>query len=138
MGCGNSRGSVVVSRAGASMNAESNNNLHRDEGLKQGAKFDLTESLRFEDEDQDEDEDEPFCFRHNEIIKIFRLQLGRDDEQHCHAITVTDLSMCTMSKSSPWSSFSSLSSSSSSNLKLANCWISRRRKHGGFNHIRQV
>lgn len=42
MGCGNSRGSVVVSRAGASMNAESNNNIHGDEGLKQGGKFDVT------------------------------------------------------------------------------------------------
>ena len=43
-------------------------------------------------------------------------------QQHCHAITVTDLSMRTMSKS--WSSFSSLSSSSSSssNLKLANTY----------------
>ena len=67
-----------------------------------------------------EDEDEALCLRHNEIFKLFRLQLGRDDEvdlqQHCHAITVTDLSMRTMSKSWTWSSFSS----SSSNLKLAN------------------
>ena len=31
-----------MSRAGASMNAESNNNLHGDEGLKQGGKFDST------------------------------------------------------------------------------------------------
>ena len=37
-------------------------------------------------------------------------------QQHCHAITVTDLSMRTMSKSWTWCSFSS----SSSNLKLAN------------------
>ena len=50
------------------------------------------ESFRFDDEDEDEDEDEAFCFRHNEIFKIFRLQLGREDEvdstrlsrHHCH------------------------------------------------------
>ena len=42
MRCGNSIGSVVVSRAGASMNAESNNNIRGDEGLKQGRKFDST------------------------------------------------------------------------------------------------
>ena len=35
------------------------------------------ESFRFDDED--EDEDEAFCFRHNEIFKLFRLQLGRDN-----------------------------------------------------------
>ena len=46
------------------------------------------ESFRFDDED----EDEAFCFRQNEIFKIFRLQLGREDEvdsttlsrHHCH------------------------------------------------------
>ena len=38
-------------------------------------------------------------------------------QQHCHAITVTDLNMRTMSKRRTWSSFSS--SSSSSNLKLS-------------------
>ena len=37
------------------------------------------ESFRFEDEDEDEDEDEALCFRHNEIFKLFRLQLGRDN-----------------------------------------------------------
>ena len=50
------------------------------------------ESFRFDDEDEDEDEDEAFCFRQNEIFKIFRLQLGREDEvdsttlsrHHCH------------------------------------------------------
>ena len=52
----------------------------------------LIESFRFDDEDEDEDEDEAFCFRHNEIFKMFRLQLGREDEvdsttfsrHHCH------------------------------------------------------
>ena len=33
-------------------------------------------SFRFEDED----EGEALCFRHNEIFKLFRLQLGHDDE----------------------------------------------------------
>ena len=37
------------------------------------------ENFRFEDEDEDEDEDEALCFRHNEIFKLFRLQLGRDN-----------------------------------------------------------
>ena len=37
------------------------------------------ESFRFEDEDENEDEDEALCFRHNEIFKLFRLQLGRDN-----------------------------------------------------------
>ena len=52
----------------------------------------VIESFRFEDEAEDEDEDEPFCFRHNEIFKIFRLQLGRTTKliattlsrHHCH------------------------------------------------------
>ena len=44
----------------------------------------IKESFRFEDEDQDEDKDEALCFRHNEIFKIFRLQLGRDDEVDCN------------------------------------------------------
>ena len=41
----------------------------------------VIESFRFEDEDEDEheDEDEALCFRHNEIFKLFRLQLGRDN-----------------------------------------------------------
>ena len=71
------------------------------------------ESFRFEDED------EALCFRHNEIFKLFRLQLGQNDEVDCNKIvtpSVTDLSMQTMSKSWTWSSFSS----SSSSLKLAN------------------
>ena len=33
----------------------------------------LLESFRFEDEDKDEDEEEALCFRHKEIIKLFRL-----------------------------------------------------------------
>ena len=41
--------------------------------------FRILESFRFEDEDEDEDEDEALCFRHNEIFKHFRLQLGRDN-----------------------------------------------------------
>ena len=76
----------------------------------------LLGSFRFEDED------EALCFRHNEIFKLFRLQLGWDDEswlqQLCHAITVTDLSMRTIRKTRTWSSFSS----SSSNLKLSRYW----------------
>ena len=48
----------------------------------------LIESFRFEDED----EDEAFCFRHNEIFKIFRLQLGRDDEVDCNNIVTPSLS----------------------------------------------
>ena len=39
----------------------------------------LLESFRFEDEDEDEDEDEAPGFRHKEIFKLFRLQLGRDN-----------------------------------------------------------
>ena len=46
----------------------------------------LLESFRFEDEDEDKDEDEALCFRHNEIFKLFRLQLGRDDEVDCNNI----------------------------------------------------
>ena len=38
----------------------------------------ILESFRFEDED--EDEDEALCFRHNEIFKLFHLQLGWDNE----------------------------------------------------------
>ena len=41
-------------------------------------------SFRYEDED--EDEDEALCLRHNEIFKLFRLQLGRDDEADCNNI----------------------------------------------------
>ena len=37
------------------------------------------ESFRFEDENEDEDEDEALGFRHKEIFKLFRLQLGRDN-----------------------------------------------------------
>ena len=46
---------------------------------KNGSKKQLIESFRFEDEDEDEDEDEALCFRHNEIFKLFRFQLGRDN-----------------------------------------------------------
>ena len=44
------------------------------------------ESFRFEDENEDEDEDEALGFRHKEIFKLFRLQLGRDDEVDCNNI----------------------------------------------------
>ena len=37
------------------------------------------ESFRFEDENEDEDEDEALGFRHKEIFKPFRLQVGRDN-----------------------------------------------------------
>ena len=47
-------------------------------------------SFRFEDED--EDEDEALCFHHNEIFKLFRLQLGRDDEVDCNNIVTPSLS----------------------------------------------
>ena len=50
------------------------------------------ESFRFEDEDEDEDEDEAFCFRHNEIFKTFRRQLGRNDEVDCNNIVTPSLS----------------------------------------------
>ena len=39
----------------------------------------ILESFRFEDENEDEDEDEAPGFRHKEIFKLFRLQLGRDN-----------------------------------------------------------
>ena len=39
----------------------------------------LIESFRFKDENEDEDEDEALGFRHKEIFKLFRLQLGRDN-----------------------------------------------------------
>ena len=39
-----------------------------------------------EDENEDEDEDEALGFRHKEIFKLFRLQLGRDDEVDCNNI----------------------------------------------------
>ena len=48
-------------------------------------------SFRFEDEDEDEDEDEALCFRHNEIFKLFRLQLGLDDEVDCNNIVTPSL-----------------------------------------------
>ena len=56
------------------------------------ARITTIESFRFEDEDEDEDEDEAFCFRHNEIFKIFRLQLGRDDEVDRNNIVTPSLS----------------------------------------------
>ena len=49
-------------------------------------------SFRFKDEDEDEDEDEALCFRHNEIFKLFRLQLGRDNEVDCNNIVTPSLS----------------------------------------------
>ena len=49
-------------------------------------------SFRFEDEDEDEDEDEALCFRHNDIFKLFRLQLGRDDEVDCNNVVTPSLS----------------------------------------------
>ena len=49
-------------------------------------------SFRFEDEDEDEDEGEALCFRFNEIFKLFRLQLGRDDEVDCNNIVTSSLS----------------------------------------------
>lgn len=42
MGCGSSREAVVVSRAGANMNAETHNNIHCDKDLRQHEKFDST------------------------------------------------------------------------------------------------
>ena len=45
-------------------------------------------SFRFEDED----EDEALCFRQNEIFKLFRLQLGRDDEVDSSKIVTPSLS----------------------------------------------
>ena len=50
----------------------------------------LVGSFRFEDED--EDEDEALCFRHNEIFRLFRLQLGRDDEVDCKNVVTPSLS----------------------------------------------
>ena len=44
------------------------------------------ESFRFGDED------EALCFRHNEIFKLFRLQLNRDDEVDCNNIVTPSLS----------------------------------------------
>ena len=52
----------------------------------------VKETLRFGKEDEDEDEDEALCFRHNEIFKLFRLQLGRDDEVDCNKIVTPSLS----------------------------------------------
>ena len=52
--------------------------------------FVLIGSFRFEDED--EDEDEALCFHHNEIFKLFRLQLDRDDEVDCNNIVTPSLS----------------------------------------------
>ena len=43
------------------------------------ALYQTLESFRFEDENEDEDEDEALGFRHKEICKLFRLQLGRDN-----------------------------------------------------------
>ena len=51
-------------------------------------KRETIESLRFEHEN----EDEALCFRHDEIFKLFRLQLGRDDEVDCNNIVTPSLS----------------------------------------------
>ena len=53
--------------------------------------FELIESFRFEDENEDEDEDEALGFLHKEICKLFRLQLGRDDEVDCNNIVPAKL-----------------------------------------------
>ena len=45
---------------------------------------------RFDDED--EDEDEALCFHRNDIFKLFRLQLGRDDEVDCKNVVTISLS----------------------------------------------
>ena len=56
------------------------------------------ESFRFDDEDEDEDkdevedEDEALCFHHNKIFKLFRLQLGWDDEVDCNNVVTPSLS----------------------------------------------
>ena len=60
--------------------------------LSSCGKVSVMESFRFEDEDEDEDKDEALCLRHNEIFKIFRLQLGRDDEVDCNNIVTPSLS----------------------------------------------
>ena len=49
-------------------------------------------NFRLEDEDEGEDEDEALCFHHNEIFKLFRLQLNRDDEVDCNNIVTLSLS----------------------------------------------
>ena len=59
--------------------------------LQNGVTKRLIGSFRFEDEDEDEDEDEALCFRHNEIFKLFRLQLGLDDEVDCNNIVTPSL-----------------------------------------------
>ena len=59
--------------------------------VRSGVVDGLIGSFRFEDEDEDEDEDEALCFRHNEIFKLFRLQLGRDDEVDCNNIVTPSL-----------------------------------------------
>ena len=59
---------------------------------RRGLPKEILGSFRFEDEDEDEDEDEALCFRHNEIFKLFRLQLGRDDEVDCNNIVTPSLS----------------------------------------------
>ena len=47
--------------------------------VKLSSESQTIESFRFEDENEDEDEDEALGFRHKEIFKLFRLQLGRDN-----------------------------------------------------------
>jgi len=46
----------------------------------------VVESFRFEDED------EALCFHHNEILKLFRLQLGWDDKVDCNNVVTPSLS----------------------------------------------
>ena len=50
----------------------------------------VSDSFRFDDEDADEDE--ALCFHHNEIFKLFRLQLDRDDEVDCKNFVTSSLS----------------------------------------------
>ena len=50
----------------------------------------VLDSFRFDDED--EDSDEALCFNRNGILKLFRLQLGRDDEVDCSNVVTPSLS----------------------------------------------
>jgi len=54
--------------------------------MRQRAYVEILGSFRFEDED------EALCFHHNEIFKLFRLQLNRDDEVDCNNIVTPSLS----------------------------------------------
>ena len=59
---------------------------------KESFRFEDENEDEVEDEDEDEDEDEALGFRHKEIFKLFRLQLGRDDEVDCNNIVTPLLS----------------------------------------------